>query len=398
MGFLSKVWKGIKKGFKAIFKPIKKVFKSFGKFMNKIGIVGQIAMMFIPFGQILGPMMKGFAQFGGKFLTGLSKMGSLGNAAATVIGKGVEFAQLAKAGYQTVTKAVTGFFKTTGKWIGSKLGMTKFKGLTWEKAWGDYSAELTKSWDNLGSKAAEFWDTDFKGATEAARLDSIAKTTPSASSLQQSGLNPDDLTQLSPLKDNLQMSPVLDPEVALGSPAQLQGMSAPVADSLGVSTAAPQISNAVGATETAADLMQYGGSPNSSAAALDMPTAFDSSSPNRAEAPKSLLDKTFDVGKNTAKGVGTSMLTQSAMGVIQGEPEMDTSVPFGPRLGAYTPDSFAPIGVPGTEQPMSNYGQFVAQDTSYSNVPAQSQNYLGYSVWEQLMASYNKQQYPTAMG
>lgn len=121
MGFLSKVWKGIKKGFKAIFKPIKKVFKSFGKFMNKIGIVGQIAMMFIPFGQILGPLMKGFAQFGGKFLTGLSKMGSLGNAAATVIGKGVEFAQLAKAGYQTVTKAVTGFFKTTGKWIGGKL-------------------------------------------------------------------------------------------------------------------------------------------------------------------------------------------------------------------------------------------------------------------------------------
>ena len=28
MGFLSKVWKGIKKGFKAIFKPIKKVFKN----------------------------------------------------------------------------------------------------------------------------------------------------------------------------------------------------------------------------------------------------------------------------------------------------------------------------------------------------------------------------------
>ena len=48
MGFLSKLWKGIKKTFKKIFKPIKKVFKSVGKFMGKIGVVGQIAMMFLP--------------------------------------------------------------------------------------------------------------------------------------------------------------------------------------------------------------------------------------------------------------------------------------------------------------------------------------------------------------
>ena len=48
MGFFSKVWKGVKKGFKKLFMPIKSVFKTVGKFMNKIGIVGQIAMMFIP--------------------------------------------------------------------------------------------------------------------------------------------------------------------------------------------------------------------------------------------------------------------------------------------------------------------------------------------------------------
>ena len=48
MGFLSKLWKGVKKTFKKIFKPIKKVFKTIGKFVNKLGIVGQIAMMFIP--------------------------------------------------------------------------------------------------------------------------------------------------------------------------------------------------------------------------------------------------------------------------------------------------------------------------------------------------------------
>ena len=48
MGFFSKIWKGVKKGFKNLFAPIKSVFKAFGKFMNKIGIIGQIAMMFIP--------------------------------------------------------------------------------------------------------------------------------------------------------------------------------------------------------------------------------------------------------------------------------------------------------------------------------------------------------------
>ncbi len=383
MGFLSKVWKGIKKGFKAIFKPIKKIFKGFGKFMNKIGIVGQIAMMFIPFGQILGPMMKGFAQFGGKFLTSLSKMGSLGKAAATVIGKGVEFAKFAKAGFDTVTNAVTGFFKTTGKWIGGKLGMTKFKGLTWEKAWGDYSKSLVESWDNLGSKAAEFWDTDFKGAT-AEYTKTLGSTAAGYSSEFMDDFVPGEgVTPVNKLEQSVLRGKRL--EAALNAPdisSTPAGYSDDIMNNFNQSTVTD------GATTA----------PTSTT-----PPVVETPAVTAVDAPKkSLLDKTVDYARdlpgNTAKGVGTSMLTQYAMGAIQGEPEMDMSVPFGPRAGAYTPDSFAPIGVPGTEQPMSNYGQFVTQDTSYSNVPAQSQNYLGYSVWEQLMASYNKQQYPTAMG
>ena len=47
MGALGKIWKGVKTGVKSIAKGIKKAFQSFGKFMNKIGIVGQIAMMFV---------------------------------------------------------------------------------------------------------------------------------------------------------------------------------------------------------------------------------------------------------------------------------------------------------------------------------------------------------------
>lgn len=52
----------LRKTFKKIGRGIKKIFKKFGKFMNKIGIVGQIAMMFIlpGIGQAIGGAIKGF--------------------------------------------------------------------------------------------------------------------------------------------------------------------------------------------------------------------------------------------------------------------------------------------------------------------------------------------------
>ena len=71
MGLLSKAWKGITKPFKSIAKRVKKAFKSFGKFMGKMGIAGQLAMMFILPG-IGGALMKGFVAMAGNMagLTG----------------------------------------------------------------------------------------------------------------------------------------------------------------------------------------------------------------------------------------------------------------------------------------------------------------------------------------
>ena len=56
MGFFKKIFKGIGKVFKKIGKGIKSAFKKFGKFMGKIGVLGQVAMMFIlpGVGQLLG--------------------------------------------------------------------------------------------------------------------------------------------------------------------------------------------------------------------------------------------------------------------------------------------------------------------------------------------------------
>ena len=54
MGFFSKIWKGVKKTFKKIGKGIKKAFKSVGKFMGKIGILGNIALIFLTGGLGIG--------------------------------------------------------------------------------------------------------------------------------------------------------------------------------------------------------------------------------------------------------------------------------------------------------------------------------------------------------
>ena len=48
MGFLSKIWRGVKKVFKKIGKGVKKVFAKIGKFADKFGVVGQIGLMLIP--------------------------------------------------------------------------------------------------------------------------------------------------------------------------------------------------------------------------------------------------------------------------------------------------------------------------------------------------------------
>ena len=47
MGFFSKVWKGLKKGVKKVARGIKKVVKKVGRAVGKLGIVGQIGMMFL---------------------------------------------------------------------------------------------------------------------------------------------------------------------------------------------------------------------------------------------------------------------------------------------------------------------------------------------------------------
>jgi len=120
MGFFSKVWKGIKGTFKKIGKGIKKTFNKFGKFMGKIGILGQIAMMFIlpGIGNALLSSVMNLASWGAQ-AGGL--IGGIAKGAAWTLGKAQQFAQFAKGTFSDLTKPITGFFKTAGKYVGSKL-------------------------------------------------------------------------------------------------------------------------------------------------------------------------------------------------------------------------------------------------------------------------------------
>ena len=145
MGLFKKLGKKLRGFFKRIGKGIKKGFKKFGKFMGKIGILGQIAMMFILPG-IGSAMLKGLGSITGLTATAGSAAataGGLGTASgfvtaaagsSSVIAKGVAWtlktaqrfanSPLLKP-FKTVTGAVNGFVKNTIGFVGKKLGLNQ---------------------------------------------------------------------------------------------------------------------------------------------------------------------------------------------------------------------------------------------------------------------------------
>jgi hypothetical protein len=109
---------GMDKVFNAIGKGIKSAFTKFGKFMNKIGVVGQIAMMFILPG-IGSALMSGLASFGTaaaastNFLVkGLGHLAQYAHTAVSTVGNV----------FSNVTKGVMDTLGNFGKTLGKKMG------------------------------------------------------------------------------------------------------------------------------------------------------------------------------------------------------------------------------------------------------------------------------------
>lgn len=191
MGFFSKIFKGVKKVFKKIGKGIKGAFKGIGKFMNKIGIVGQIALMFIPgIGPMLSGMLKGL---GGMAATALGSMGTIGNAvlkgAQFVIGKAGQFAGAVKNTFRTVTQGVKTFASEFTKTGLNKLGFdpTKFGFKAggsfdnWVKSGADqtFGDAWSKVTTNITNNASKILDPFKKTlvADSNATLDSLSDST-----------------------------------------------------------------------------------------------------------------------------------------------------------------------------------------------------------------------------
>ena len=156
MGFFSRVWKGVKKGFKTLFKPIKQVFKTVGKFMNKIGIVGQIAMMFIPIPG-LGALMSSMGSALGGAATALGASGNIiAQGAGKLLSGALKVGTKIGQGFKTITEGVKTFVGNTGKYLANKIpgvniaGAPKsFFGPGSESVLGRTSASISKNMDTL---------------------------------------------------------------------------------------------------------------------------------------------------------------------------------------------------------------------------------------------------------
>ena len=145
MGLFSKVFKKIKKGFKSVFKSIgkgiKSAFKKIGKFMGKIGIIGQLALMFTPIGAVMGNVLGSIGGAVGKAIgTGIGKMTASSNVLVKGAGKileaGAKFAKAGHSAFRTVTDGVSTFVKEfTGAAL-EKVGIkTGIESKTFGQAW-----------------------------------------------------------------------------------------------------------------------------------------------------------------------------------------------------------------------------------------------------------------------
>ena len=191
MGLLSKAWKGITKPFKSIAKRVKKAFKSFGKFMGKMGIAGQIAMMFILPG-IGGALMKGFGAMAGNMagltgsFAGLSgtALGGFVKGVGTVLKGAYAFVQTGVNAFKTVTRGISEFVKT---------GLNKIPGINISSAKANFFGK-GGVFDGIQMDASKIFDP-FKSSlsvTSGTTLEGLAGTT---------GLSEQTLQQLNPNVD-----------------------------------------------------------------------------------------------------------------------------------------------------------------------------------------------------
>ena len=150
MGLLSKLWKGVKKTVKKIGKGIKKVFGKVMKGIGKLGIVGQIGMMFLmPYAMGAVGSLFGTA---GKLASWSTKLlGPNANFFSKVLGKTLEAINVGgtwiKNAYTSVSTAISNGMDRVGNFFKGK-GFSLSEGKT-----SVFSKDFASSLDTLPTQA-----------------------------------------------------------------------------------------------------------------------------------------------------------------------------------------------------------------------------------------------------
>jgi len=182
MGFFSSLWKGIKKVFKKIGSKIKKAVKGIGKFVGKLGIVGQLGMMFI-MPHVGGFLMKGLgaAAKGLMGVAGKGLGGSLARGLGTVLNTAHKFATTAGNVFGTITDGVSNFAKTA---------LNKIPGISIEGAATNFFGN-DSAWSRTLDTGSRILDP-FKGST------SFGADTSFADAANKTGIRESTLRELNP--------------------------------------------------------------------------------------------------------------------------------------------------------------------------------------------------------
>ena len=245
MGFFSKIFKGVKKTFKSIGKGIKKVATKVGKFMDKIGIVGQIAMAFIlpgigaALGSTLGSLGAWAATAGGNALVQGAKF---------VVGAATKFVTTGARVFSTVTNGIKNF---VGEF--AKTALNKIPGITMEGASSNFFG-ADGAFGKAAGATADTWNTTI-GSPEWMKQFDPTPTPTDRITAQELGLTPPEADVIGPetyedymparaapegipsIQAQQPMLPPDLPEFALETPSLMAGVDMPTAEAIDVTPA-----------------------------------------------------------------------------------------------------------------------------------------------------------------
>ena len=213
MGFFSSLWRGVKKVFKKIGKGIKKAVKGIGKFVGKLGIVGQIGMMFF-MPHIGGFLMKGLSGAAKALLgvTGKGLGGTLARGLGTVLNGAHKFATTAGNVFSTVTEGVSQFAKTA---------LNKIPGVSIDGAATDFFGN-DSAWSRTLDKAGTVFDP-FKGQATSFGDKTLAEFSNST------GISQENLMTLNPELQGLKPDSIVPKDIYSTDVSLIRGIEAGVA-------------------------------------------------------------------------------------------------------------------------------------------------------------------------